>query len=138
MMEVEIVAMARARRLGCEEFVRSCEGEYTRGMALSSAEPPPHPPAHRARGIAGDPERQREIIFAHDLPAVARRHGGGRRAGNVPAVVLAAADQSVAGTREKPVLGKIADVVLEQDQPRLPAREIEAAEHFQLVALDVD
>ena len=36
------------------------------------------------------------------------------------------------------MLVEIADVVLEQDQARLPAREIETAEHFELVPFDVD
>ena len=39
---------------------------------------------------------------------------------------------------EKPVPREIGDVILQQDQPRLPARDIEAAQDFELVPLRVD
>ena len=36
------------------------------------------------------------------------------------------------------MLLEIADVILEQDETRPPVREIEPAEHLELVPLDVD
>src|SRR6266851_9024346 len=106
--------------------------------SIGGLEPRPQPPARPPRGVARDSKRQAEIIYAQDIPALARRHGDRGGARNVPAVVLEAADQAIAGGVEKAVPRQIADVILEQDQARPPAREIESAEYLELVALDVD
>src|SRR5581483_9286416 len=90
------------------------------------------PFAQAPRKIAQPADRQRQVIFAADLPALGEARPMRRRGRHVPAVVLVAARRQIA------VLGEIADVILEQDQPRPPAREVEAAQHLDLVAFDVD
>ncbi len=83
----------------------------------------PLPLAQPARQIAQPAERQRQIIFTHDFPAVREMRLVDGFARNVPAVILVAADDAVAGRFEKAVLAEIGDVILQQDQPRAPARE---------------
>jgi len=100
--------------------------------------PLPQPPAQGSRRVARDAERQTQIVFANDVPAFPRRHTDRRVAGNIPAIVFEAADQAVAGGPQKPVFLEIADVIFEQDQSRLPAREIESAQDLELVAFDID
>jgi len=100
--------------------------------------PLPQPPAQGSRRVARDAERQTQIVFANDVPAFPRRHTDRRVAGNIPAIVFEAADQAVAGGPQKPVFLEIADVIFEQDQSRLPAREIESAQNLELVAFDID
>src|SRR5713226_1134070 len=102
--------------------------------SIGRLEPRPQPPARPPRRVASHAKRQAEIILAQDLPTLARRHGDRGGARNVPAVVLATADQAIAGGVEKAVPPEIADVILEQDQARPPTREIESAEHLELVA----
>jgi hypothetical protein len=47
--------------------------------------------------------------------------------GNVPAVQPGAPHQPIAGRRDEPVPGEITDMVLEQNEARPPAREVDAA-----------
>ena len=70
--------------------------------------------------------------------ATSRARHAALRARHVPAVGTGAPDQPVAGARQEAVRGEIGDVVLDQKQPRPPARQIEPGQHFDLVAFDVD
>ena len=94
--------------------------------------------AQAAREIAQHAERQREIIFAQNFPAIRPSALDGGVARHIPAIVLVAADDAIAGRGEEAVLRQIGDVILEQDQPRPPAGDIEAAQHFDFVAFDID
>src|SRR6266567_3613620 len=104
----------------------------------ASAHPFPEPATHAPRPVARDPKRQREIILAHDLPALVPSGLDRRLFRDIPTVVLEAPDQAIAGTLQETVPCEISDVIFEQDQPRPPTREVEAAEHFELVTFDVD
>src|SRR5262245_66603012 len=95
--------------------------------------PLPQPPRQGSRRVARDAEWQTQIVFANDVPAFPRRHADRHVAWNVPAVVFEAADQAVAGGPQKSMLLEIADVIFEQDQQRLPAREIESAQDHEIV-----
>src|SRR4051812_6304568 len=80
---------------------------------------PPNP----ARRIAYQPKWQREIIFAQDFPA-GRRGDTERLIGrHIPAVVTEAADQAIAALFQIAMGLQVVDVILDQDQQRLPAIE---------------
>src|SRR5262245_61059811 len=100
-------------------------------LCVCATSPLVEPTTHLPGGVARDPERQREIIFARDLPVLAPADAAWRIVRNVPAVVLEAPDQAVARALEEPVPAQVADMVLEQDQPRPPARKVEAAHHLE-------
>jgi hypothetical protein len=48
------------------------------------------------------------------------------------------ADDAIAGSVKETVLRQIRDVILQQDETRLPAGNIEPAQHFDFVAFHVD
>src|SRR5207253_10605276 len=81
---------------------------------------------------------QREIIFAYDLPAIAPTHVHGGILRHVPAVVADAADEPIAVRDEHVMFAEVGDVVFDHHETRLPAVQVEAAQHLELVAFDID
>src|SRR5262249_13254455 len=128
----------RCRRCGRARALDVSESAMIPQRPEARYKPLPQPPTQGSRRVARDAEWQTKIVFANDVPAFPRRHADRRVARNVPAVVFEAADQPVAGGPQKPVLLEAADVIFEQDQSRLPAREIESAQDLELVAFDID
>jgi len=57
---------------------------------------------------------------------------------HVPTVVLIAPDDAIAAPEKVPVLRKFADVIFQQNQARLPARDVEAAQNLDFVTLHID
>ncbi len=86
----------------------------------------------RRRAVTEHPERKREIIFPDNLPAPEQVHRRRVRARHIPAVQPGPTHQRIAGPGHEAVLVQTADVILEQDQPRFPALEIETAQHLEV------
>src|SRR5260370_40528060 len=57
---------------------------------------------------------------------------------NVPSVEAGAAHQTIAGGLDEPVPAEIGDVILQQDETRPPAPEIEAAQNLYFVSFNVN
>src|SRR5450830_749499 len=94
--------------------------------------------AQTARQIAQQAEWQREIILAQYFPPIRPSALDGGIVWHVPAIVFVAADDAIAGSVKETVLRQIPDVILQQDETRLPAGNIEPAQHFDFVAFHVD
>src|SRR5690349_3095077 len=94
--------------------------------------------AQAAGEIAQDPKRQCKIIFTQNFPAIgplARNHGIAR---HVPAIVLITPNDPITGRTQVPVFRQVGHMVFDQDQLRLPARDVEPAQHLDFMTLDVD
>ena len=78
--------------------------------------------AQSARKIAQHPKWQGQVIFAYDLPTIGPPAFGRGLARYVPTVVFVAPDDAITGRKKVPVLRQVADMILQQDQARLPAQ----------------
>src|SRR5689334_2980183 len=78
--------------------------------------------AQSARKIAQHPKWQGQVIFTYDLPTIGPPAFGHGLARYVPTVVFIAPDDAITGRRKLPVLRQVADMILQQDQARLPAQ----------------
>jgi hypothetical protein len=92
--------------------------------------------AQSARKIAQNPKWQGQVIFAQDLPAIGPLALAADS--RVRTNRCTAPDDAIAGPEKVPVLRKVADVIFQYVQVRLPARDVEAAQNFDFVTLHID
>src|ERR1043166_7697208 len=103
-----------------------------------AASAPPGAMTDAARSLAQMTKRHAEIMLAEELPAREQPDLDRGIGGNVPAVEPGAAHPFIAVRGQTAVHGEVHRQILDQDEARAPAREVEAFERLDLVALDVD
>src|SRR5690349_18351698 len=91
--------------------------------------------AQSARKIAQYPKWQGQVIFAYDLPTIGPPAFDRGFARYIPTVVFVSLHDPIVGPENLPVRRQVAGMNHHQDQPRLPASDVEAAQHYEFVPL---